>query len=129
MLRKKLYIIRGLPGSGKSTLAKKMVASGMADVHFETDMFFEQDGVYKFDGRRLKEAHKWCQDKVEQAIKEGKNVVVSNTFTQKWEMSKYFDIAKFYGAKPDVIVARGEYQNVHNVPETALRIMKERWEE
>jgi len=43
-----LILVRGLPGSGKSTFAKSL-----GGVHIETDMFFIQDGEYKFDGAKI----------------------------------------------------------------------------
>ena len=44
---KTLILLRGLPGSGKSTLAK-----WICNQWFEADMFFEQDGEYKFDASK-----------------------------------------------------------------------------
>ncbi len=89
-MENKLRIIRGLPGSGKSTLAKSM--EGFE--HIETDMWFMLNGEYKFDLKNIRVAHMWCQDQVLKMLKEGKNVVVSNTFTQIWEMKYYLDLAK-----------------------------------
>lgn len=54
MTTKKLYIIRGAPGSGKSTKAKALIAENLDLLHFEADMFFEQDGPYKFNPGRLR---------------------------------------------------------------------------
>ena len=88
----KLILIRGLPGSGKSTLAKQYVAQGSFK-HFEADQFFvDANGNYNFDPSKIKFAHQWCQDQVRKALVEGYNVVVSNTFTQKWEMKAYLDM-------------------------------------
>lgn len=119
-----LVIIRGIPGSGKSTLARSMKDR----VHFETDTFFEQDGVYKFDPTKIKQAHQWCQQQVYNALKAGKKVVVSNTFTQKWELQPYLDMCKELGKTYKVVEATGNYQNVHGVPPEALERMKARWE-
>jgi adenylate kinase family enzyme len=94
-MEKMLYIVRGIPGSGKSTFAKSL-----GGTHFETDMFFMVDGEYKFDFTKLKESHKWCQDRVGDAmilnITANLNdvIVVSNTFTQEWEMQPYFDMVE-----------------------------------
>jgi adenylate kinase family enzyme len=75
---KNLILLRGLPGSGKSTFAKQI-----CNQHIEADMFFIQDGEYKFDASKLKEAHAWCKDKTEAWMQKGYNVCVSNTFTQE----------------------------------------------
>jgi energy-coupling factor transporter ATP-binding protein EcfA2 len=42
---KELLLLRGCSGSGKSTLAKSL-----GGVHYEADMFFVEDGEYRFDG-------------------------------------------------------------------------------
>lgn len=142
---RKLILIGGLPGSGKSTLARELLEKGKADLHFEADMYFcladkpghPMDGIekpmnlgeYRFDPDGIRNAHFWCQMKTALALSLGFSVVVANTFCQKWEVRPYLDIA---GAVKDVssawVVARGEYQNIHNVPETVIRAMKARWE-
>lgn len=122
----KLVLIRGLPGSGKSTLAKSMAGYR----HFEADHFFtDENGVYRFEGTSLGIAHQVCQDDTYQALEEGFNVVVSNTFSRLWEMYPYFDMAKEFGIKPQVVECRGSFGNIHNVPTYLIENMKERWEE
>lgn len=119
-----LILIRGIPGSGKSTLAKEFKDY----VHFEADMWFELT-KQKFGPSLLKFAHVWCQREAQWALARGHNVVVSNTFTQHWEMKPYLDMAKDFGVRSIVIVCTGKFKSIHNVPEETLRKMKERWEE
>jgi len=119
-----LILVRGLPGSGKSTLARKMVDR----IHLETDAYFCKDGAYAFDGSKLRQAHQWCQDRTREALEAGKLVVVSNTFTQVWEMDAYIQMAQELGKTIEVITATGEFQNEHGVPEEAIKRMKARWE-
>ena len=76
---KELILIRGLKGAGKSTLAKRV-----CNQHIEADMFFMKDGEYKFDHTKLKQANEWCREKTEMWMRDGYNIVVSNTFTQEW---------------------------------------------
>lgn len=128
----KLLLIRGLPGSGKTTLARKMVAEAKvsADIAiFEADMFFEDaNGNYNFSPAKIKDAHEWCQAKTVEYLGYGYDVIVSNTFTQVWEMQFYLDLAS-PTVEVSVITALGEYKNIHGVPDAALQRMKDRWED
>ena len=121
-----LLILRGLPGSGKTTLAKK-IKEQMDFEHYEADMFFEdsETGEYKFDREKLSEAHEWCFNKVKEALEAGKNVIVANTFSRKWEYEKYLDLPY-----EDILIytCEGNYENIHNVPQEAIDKMRERWE-
>lgn len=92
-------------------------------------MFFTKaDGTYVFDGAQLKEAHAWCQSQVEKALSQGRNVVVSNTFTRWFEMEPYLKLASKYAASVQVIETKGRFQNTHNVPDEAICRMQDRWE-
>lgn len=130
-MEKTLYIVRGIPGSGKSTFAKTL-----GGTHFETDEFFMVDGEYKFDPTKLKEAHRWCQDSVNTAMilnhTAGLNnvIVVSNTFTQEWEMEPYFQMADTYGYKVFSVIVENRHGgiNTHGVPEDKLQAMRDRFE-
>jgi predicted kinase len=127
---KELFLLRGLPGSGKSTLAKKLVY-GMGYWHKEADMFFvDRDGNYNFKPSEIKDAHAWCQEEVEFLMKYEHNVIVSNTFTQEWEMQPYYDLAAKYGYQVHSLIVENRHGGVnsHNVPEEKLEIMKQRFE-
>jgi predicted kinase len=124
---KELILLRGLPGSGKSTLAESL--SG--EYHVEADMFFIKEGEYKFDGSKIKDAHNWCQGVVDLWMSEKiPKIVVSNTFTQEWEMEAYYKMAETWGYKVFSIVVENRHggKNIHGVPEDKLEIMKERFE-
>lgn len=124
-----LYIIRGVPGSGKSTLAKKMIQSGMAEIHAEADMFMvDYHGNYEFNPARLKECHQNCKNLVDAAMQVEKDVIVSNTFTRKWEMQDYIDMAEDNGYQVTVIVCQGMYENEHGVPDAKVADMRNRFE-
>jgi predicted kinase len=125
-MEKILFIVRGLPGSGKSTFAKTL-----GGTHFETDNFFMVDGKYKFDGTKIKEAHNSCQNKVKTDMMVGREkIVVSNTFTQEWEMEPYFGMAKEFGYKAFSIIVENRHggTNEHGVPDEVLTKMRERFE-
>lgn len=131
---KDLILLRGLPGSGKSTLAKILV--GDKDYcHKEADMYFiDNDGAYKFNPSEIKDAHNWCREEVEFVMRyEHSPVVVSNTFTQEWEMIPYFELAKKYGYRVHSLIVENRHgvsedTNIHNVPKDAIQKMRDRFE-
>lgn len=131
MENKILYIVRGIPGSGKTTFAKTL-----GGVHFEADKYFMVDGEYKFDVTKLKNAHSWCQTQVSNAMllnytaNINNVIVVSNTFTQEWEMEPYIEMAKEWGYTVFTIVVENRHggKNVHGVPDDKLEIMRNRFE-
>ena len=128
---KTLYIVRGIPGSGKSTFAKSI-----GGVHIEADQFFMMNGKYNFDITKIKLAHKYCQNQTEAWMKtdgtqvNNDKIVVSNTFTQEWEMEPYFKLAEKYGYKTFSLIVENRHGGVneHGVPEDKLEIMKNRFE-
>lgn len=124
---KVLYVVRGLPGSGKSTFAKSL-----GGVHFEADMYFiDENGAYNFDPTKIKIAHNWCMIQTQKAMVDGEpKIVVSNTFTQEWEMETYFKLANENGYQVYSIIVenRHEGKNTHGVPDDKLQIMKDRFQ-
>jgi predicted kinase len=128
---KTLYIVRGVPGSGKSTFAKSI-----GGIHIEADQFIMMDGKYNFDITKIKLAHKYCQNQTEAWMKtdgtqvNNDKIVVSNTFTQEWEMEPYFKLAEKYGYRTFSLIVENRHGGVneHDVPEDKLEIMKNRFE-
>jgi predicted kinase len=124
---KELYLLRGIPGAGKSTLAKSI-----GGVHLEADQYFVRGlkDVYTFDASKLPVAHEFCRSSVGMAMldKEPK-IVVSNTFTQEWEMRPYFDLAKEHGYRVYSLIVENRHggENEHGVPEEALDKMERRF--
>ena len=128
MKEQKLILVRGIPGSGKSTIAKDMLKLGYADSHFETDMYFVNNGKYVFNAKKLQYAHEWCLEITRHhLLSYGETVVVSNTFTQKWEAANYIAIAKENKIKIEIVTCNHEYGSVHNVPEETLKKMRGRF--
>jgi predicted kinase len=131
-----LYLIRGIPGSGKSTFARKIWNEHAI---CEADKYFinKETGEYNFDISKIKEAHQWCRDEVETRMKDNQinfqyypEIVVSNTFTQEWEMEPYFKLAEKYGYKIFTLIVENRHGGVnqHGVPDDKIQIMKNRFE-
>jgi predicted kinase len=123
---KSLYIIRGIPGSGKSTLA-----SEISNISFEADQYFMIDGEYNFDPAKIKEAHLWCQSRVDTAMACGEEKIsVSNTFTQEWEMDIYLKLAEKYGYRVFSVIVENRHgnKNLHGVPDDTIKRMKDRFQ-
>lgn len=119
-----LSIVRGLPASGKSTFAKRLGC-----LHLEADMFFTHNGLYCYDASKVEAAHLWCQRMALHSLLLGCDVVVSNTFTRKWELDPYFQMAKESGAGLDIYRTSGEFTGIHNVPEEVVNAMRLRFED
>lgn len=129
---KALYLLRGLPGSGKSTLAKSIGNALTGRV--EADMYFNVNGNYVFDPSKLKEAHEWCKGVVENWMENPadylEQIIVSNTFTQEWEMKPYYELAEKHGYTVFSLVVENRHGGVneHNVPEETLVKMENRFQ-
>ena len=123
---KELFLLRGLPGSGKSTLAK-----ALGGEQVEADQYFMVNGEYNFDPSKIRTAHEWCRNQVSDwMFLEFQRIVVSNTFTQEWEMEPYFQMAKEKGYRVYSLVVENRHggENVHGVPSEKLQQMKSRFE-
>ena len=135
MIPKILTLVRGLPGSGKSTFANTITNEFSV---CEADKFFyDKEGNYNYDGTKITQAHKWCREQVEIRMKDNgvnpqfyPHIVVSNTFTQEWEMKFYQIIAKKYGYKVYTIIVENRHggKNEHGVPDEKIEQMKNRFE-
>jgi hypothetical protein len=57
-------------------------------------------------------------------------IVVSNTFTQEWEMEAYYLLAEEMGYTVFSLIVENRHggKNVHGVPEEKLQAMKDRFE-
>ena len=131
-MEKIIYLVRGLPGSGKSTFSKTL-----GGIHIEADQYFvDIEGNYNFDGSKIKLAHEYCRAQTGAWMKTDglqvnvDKIVVSNTFTQEWEMQPYFELAKTYGYKVFSIIVENRHEgiNEHGVPEEKIEQMKNRFE-
>lgn len=124
MTTKTLYLLRGVSGCGKTTLANNLSElPNTATIAADDYWYYLGNGEYAFDINRLPEAHSWCRESVEGLMGHEYNIVVHNTNTSEKEIKPYLDLAEKYGylVISLVIEKRHTNENVHNVPEEALK--------
>jgi hypothetical protein len=123
-----LVLIRGLPGSGKSTVAQRYYPN---HVWVEADHYFVDPatGIYTYVPEEIREAHAYSQQKTRYSLEYKRNVVVSNTFTQIWELQPYLDIAALAKVKVEVVRCMGQWPSIHGVPPEKLQQMYARFED
>jgi len=132
-MMRRLFIIRGVPGSGKSTLAN-IVANGISEFadmetsHIEADDYFiNKDGDYKFDPVLIPEAHNQCRERCRILMeKKRPNIIVSNTFTEEWQIEWYRKEALARGYTVIELVCLSKFESVHSVPEDTVVRMRKR---
>ena len=129
MIKKNLFLVRGIPGSGKTTFAESICPTVIS----ADDYFIGADGLYYFNPEKLKAAHSMCQARAEMHMEmgeHGSNIAIANTFTQLWEMQPYIDLAEKYGYIVHTIIIENRHggENVHGVPEVAINRMRDRFE-
>jgi len=129
-----LILLRGIPGSGKTTLGHvilKWLSSDTTDVLSADDFFMDEKGNYNFDITKIKEAHNDCQVRCANKMKnEFSKIVVANTFTQKWEMEKYYEMAERYNYRVHSVIVENRHGgiNEHDVPDETIQKMRNRFE-
>lgn len=152
--KRSVIILRGLPGSGKTTVAHGLTdfarARGWsyeivsADDFFVTTVGESPRPEYRFDPRKLGEAHADCMFRFLAAIGDHRElVIVDNTNVQKWEFLNYAVAATRLNYEvyvescldkraDDLTVAdlkRFAERNMHGVSFETIAAMAARWEE
>lgn len=139
---KSVIICRGLPGSGKSTRAFNRAyhigTTGGTSCIVSADKFFEVNGRYQFDPKKLPQAHESCFNSYIDAILDGVDaIIVDNTNTQLWEFIKYVKIAIIAGyeveldqvtPKDDAEIIAWFKRCIHGVPLDKMKQMHARWQ-
>ena len=135
----KLIILRGLPGSGKAEYAKHLTKNGGVILSSE-DYFKDENGVYTYDRKKLKDSHILNQKRAADAIESGEQfIVIANTNVRKWEEKPYVKVGVLYGydiyfIEPpkswwahdlEELMARDD----KNVPKKTMEKMLNEWED
>jgi predicted kinase len=123
-----LILLCGLPGAGKSSLAHLLASTGDWQ-YYEADDWMYEGGEYKFDPSKLKECHMLCQEFTRKRLKEGYNVIVSNTSTTEKEVATYAAIAAETGAQFVSLIVENRHggESIHGVPTEKLEQMRNRF--
>lgn len=122
-----LVIIRGLPGSGKSTLAKMFEREGY--VHIENDQFRARSGEYVYDPEEAALVKAWCHRTVKVNLRNGRDVVISNTFCELECVEDFIALAKRCGHEYTVIEAKGRFGSVMGCDAKGMDERRARWED
>ena len=106
-----LYITVGLPGSGKSTYAKEFI-KGKEIEYLSSDSLRAVFGKSEEDQTVTPLVFGHIKRKVDEFLKDGKNVMVDATSVNRKERSDYISTAKKYGAKVVAIVFKMDRQGL-----------------
>jgi predicted kinase len=98
-----IYIAVGLPGSGKSTYAKNFI-KGKDIEYLSSDELRAKFGSGETDQTCTNQVFGHIKRKVDEFLKDGKNVLVDATSVNRRERSDYINTAKKYGAKVVALV-------------------------
>ena len=106
-----LYITVGLPGSGKSTYAKEFI-KGKDIEYLSSDELRAVYGKGEDDQTVTPIVFGHIKRKVDEYLKDGKNVMVDATSVNRKERSDYINTAKKYGAKVVALVFKMDRQGL-----------------
>lgn len=120
-----LYLIRGVSGSGKSYLAERLTKA-----NYSADDYFMRNGKYEYHHSKIADAHAYCQKEVRYAMEDRcPTIAVHNTFTRRWEMEVYYEMAKVYGYNVIEIIVKSDcFENEHGVPKAKIDEQRKRFE-
>lgn len=124
---KVVIILRGVPGAGKSTFARWLVTRSVGPgdmVVVSNDHYFEKDGKYDWDPRKIPLAVEQCHANFIRAVRDRVlTVIVDNMNCNPADFAKYEEIARAEGYKVVHLVVENRHGsvNIHRVPEHKVR--------
>lgn len=131
--------MRGLPGSGKSTLAHAIAQAEGGHVFSADDFFADEDGVYRFDGRRIRDAHDDTRRRIDAVAALGARlIIIDNTSLRMADMIEYLRLAARHGAEVSTRVPNTPWvwnveecarRTVHGLSAETIAMLARRWEE
>jgi hypothetical protein len=123
-----LYIVRGAPGSGKSSVGILLAPGACYAADDWFDIQAHKNGISyanMWDPNLLDEAHRWCRDRVEQAmICAMPRIAVTNVFRKRAEIGIYRAIAEDRGYRVSVVRCENNFENIHGVPPKRVASIK-----
>ena len=126
MIKPYLTIVRGIPGSGKTSFVKE---AKIECIHLEADMLCVRGDEYLWEPSQVRHNHDTLHKIAALVMDRGADLVISNTFTQKWEFRDYIDYAQNRNYEVGVIRMTGEFENSHGVPQDIVDKMRKRFED
>lgn len=118
-MEKDLVILRGLSGSGKSTVRKLFETKAICSA----DDYFMRNGIYRWYGEGLHQAHNWCQRKCRRFMKkQARLIIIDNTSVRERDLVPYQDLARQFGYRVHSIIVENRHGGVnqHGVSEESL---------
>ena len=106
----KVYILRGISGAGKSTFARYLQKTESEVLVCSADAYMDDgNGGYRFDSRRLEDAHKYClRTFIDGLQKRWSVVVLDNTNITFHEFRPYVVIAEAFDYEVEVVTITGQ---------------------
>jgi len=120
------YVMRGISGSGKSTLGKQIQSENQNTEIVSADLFWDKNGYYDFDFKKLSEAHSWCFENFKKAILKGSNVIIDNTNLNYSSVKKYLDHLLENNSQSEFQYSIKFVQVSYNDVNTAIALRKDR---
>jgi predicted kinase len=131
--RRTLYVVRGHPGSGKSSVGILLAPGACYAADDWFDLEAQKNGkTYAeiWNPDLLDLAHRWCRDRVEQAMICGMpRIAVTNVFRKRAEIAIFRAIAAERGYTVVVVRCENDFENVHGVPSKRVASIKSTMED